>query len=226
MSATNRVLLAFSTGVLLCFIAIEITNRSSFSVPPFAELAAYAAGWIPLTFVVVLLAASTGFRSFPSKIGLNFRPIDLLWGVAVALLARVVSGVVEIIATGHLFGGSATLGTPVHDSLWVIGAILAPVIISPVVEEVFFRGLLLFALKTATSRRRSFTVGTIVVSSLAFAALHLTQSPSTSYSAHIAVITLLFALVLSALTTLTGRLGGAIVAHVVFNALVILPALS
>lgn len=201
-----------------------------------ALLLGYLAVWVPLAGAVVLAiqlelashALSTGVRrSFLGELGVRFRPIDLLWGVAIGLLCRVVAGLLEIAAYGQLGTSAPTLGEPGYDAWWLFGALIAPVVIAPVVEEVFFRGLLLrAALGYATLRAvRRPVVAAVSVSAVAFALVHVVQASSVSAGLVVGVSTLLFGMAAGTVVAMTGRLGGAIIAHVTFNALVVVPAL-
>lgn len=90
---------------------------------------------------------------------------------------------------------------------------IALVVVAPVVEELFFRGLLLGALRARMRDRYA-----VVVSAVIFGATHFQplQFPG------LAAAGLLFA----ALTVRTGRLGAAIAAHAAFNAVTVAFLLS
>jgi membrane protease YdiL (CAAX protease family) len=81
-------------------------------------------------------------------------------------------------------------------------------VVAPIVEEIFFRGLILRALQ-----RRMSTGWAIVVSAALFGAAHLEplQFPAL----------FVFGLVAAILATRTGRLGPGIWAHVAFNAVAV-----
>lgn len=90
--------------------------------------------------------------------------------------------------------------------------VLAVVLIAPIVEEWFYRGMLL-----ATLARRIGVIGAAVVSSVVFALVHQ----------DLIVMPGLFclALILSWLTMRTARIGPAIVAHMAFNATTVIQLL-
>ena len=106
--------------------------------------------------------------------------------------------------------------------------ILAPVVFSPFIEELFFRGLVLRAAGRAAADNgaaQRWALGiAVVVSAITFALIHLINAGSPTAVLVIGVSTFVFGLGAAALAAVTGRVGGAIVAHVVFNALVVLPA--
>jgi membrane protease YdiL (CAAX protease family) len=91
--------------------------------------------------------------------------------------------------------------------------ILVVVVAAPLVEEIFFRGLVLRALE-----RRIGTAWAIVASSVIFGLTHfeLLQLPALA----------LFGLVAAVLVQRTGRLGTAMVAHLAFNGLAVIALLS
>jgi len=93
-----------------------------------------------------------------------------------------------------------------HNLLWLASAIVAPAIFAPIVEEVFFRGLVLPAIGVNW-------IG-VVGSAVIFSTVHLV------YGFHplIAVTTFIAGLVFGALAVRTRRIGPSIAAHVVFNA--------
>ena len=94
------------------------------------------------------------------------------------------------------------------------------VLVTPVVEELFFRGLMLRALDDALAAAGRAIAGTVavVVSSAVFVLLHTLPSGE-NVSVGLIVATLGVGVGCGILTLVTGRLGGAIVAHVVFNAI-------
>ncbi|WP_292834505.1 CPBP family intramembrane glutamic endopeptidase [Microbacterium sp.] len=152
------------------------------------------------------LARATGIR--------EWRLTDLVLGLGIGLVVR---AVVEIFAptTGTLAGplaGALPLGTLV---VIVLGAVL----VSPFVEEWFFRGLVLRALVDALSgagRMPAATVA-IVVSTAAFSALHFVTSGGYVSIAQL-IGTVGVGVGCGTLAVLTGRLGGAMAAHATFNA--------
>jgi membrane protease YdiL (CAAX protease family) len=230
--ATLGVLLAVGFVVLVGFTSARLW----ISDPQVNLLLSYLAVWVPLGGAVVF--AGVGSRrqvgagsvagslaaSLARGLGLRFRPIDLLWGLAVGLLARVVASLVEIAGYGQMGGSAAVLGTPVHDAWWLFGALLAPAIIAPFIEEVFFRGLLLRAVAGATAAARPVALAVaVVVSGAVFALVHIVEVGPGTVALVVGVSTFVFGVGAASIAAATGRIGGAIVAHVTFNALVVVP---
>ena len=194
-----------------------------------STLLAYLVVWVPLLGAVLIFCFGFGSRSLVRDIGLRFRPLDLLWGLTVGVVARVLATIVEIAGYGQMGTGGATLGEPVRDLWWLFAVFLAPVLLSPVIEEMFFRGLVLPSVRGAASGTGvspAVAAGTaVVVSAALFALVHVIDTGSVTATVVIGLSTFLFGLGAAGLTVATGRLGGAIVAHITFNALVVVPAL-
>ena len=191
-----------------------------------ALLVSYLAVWLPLSAAALVASLRHGSSSLARDFGLRFRPIDLLWGLAIGLLARVVASLIEIAVYGQIGTAAPTLGVPVYDAWWLFGALLAPVVLAPVIEELFFRGLLLRAVRGALRGNQVLaTILAIAVSGAAFALVHVLLVPSVPAFAAVGLSSLIFGLAAATIAVLTGRLGGAIIAHVTFNALVVLPAI-
>ena len=173
--------------------------------------------------------AGNSIRSGRSLLRLSIRPIDLIWGLGVGLLARTVASLIEILGFGSIGTAEATFGETVYDGWWLFGALLAPVLLAPFVEELFFRGLVLRAVygRVATLGAAHWAAPIAVgVSGLTFALMHLvTIDPgSTVTVVVVGASTAIFGLAAAALALATNRIGGAIVAHVTFNGLVVVPA--
>jgi uncharacterized protein len=160
----------------------------------------------------VLYAGSKGdgaVRDF----GVSVRPLDVPIGLALGVALQTVALSALYWPIFWLTGtDSGELSRPAEELAeraggpvsWLLFAVLVG-IIAPVVEEIFYRGLFINAL-----RKRGATVAVaIAVSSVVFAAMHLQvlQFPGL----------LLFGLVSAFLATRTGRLGPSIFTHIGFN---------
>jgi membrane protease YdiL (CAAX protease family) len=216
------------TAVVLVIALNELSLRGLVHDPQLGELLSYLVVWLPLLAATFAFCFLRGSGSIVRDIGLRFRPLDLLWGLTLGVVARVVATVLEIAGYGRMGSAGAILDEPAHDLWWVVMVILAPVLVSPFIEELFFRGLVLRAVSRAAVDNgavRRWALGTaVVVSAATFALVHLVNAGSSTGALVIGLSTFLLGLGAGALAAVTGRLGGAIVAHVVFNALVVLPA--
>ncbi|MEC5182996.1 membrane protease YdiL (CAAX protease family) [Cryobacterium sp. MP_3.1] len=216
-------------AVLLVAGLNSLLSRGAVLDQQLGTLLGYLVAWVPFLGAVLIFCFGFGTRSLVRDIGLRFRPLDLLWGLTVGVVARVLATIVEIAGYGQMGSAGATLGEPVRDLWWWFLVFLAPVVLSPLIEEMFFRGLVLRSVQGATSGRgvsAAVAGGTaVVVSAVVFALVHVINTGSMTATVVIGLSTFLFGLGAGALAVLTGRLGGAIVAHVTFNALVVVPAL-
>lgn len=190
---------------------------------------AYLVVWVPLGVAVVLAARGARRAGAPPPWSRPlFRPIDLLWGVGVAFVMRGVAAGIELAILGRMSGTGLQL--EIDPALAWFVLLAAPVLIGPVVEEFFFRGVTLPALRGATdasgARRSTSTAISLIVSALVFAALHTLESASPALALVTALSTFAFGLAAGCLVVFTGRLGAALVAHVGYNGLLMVLLVS
>lgn len=198
---------------LILTIVLVISAPVWFRGSALSPLLGYLAVWVPLLGAV--LVAIVCSRSVATGFGLSIRPIDLLWGIGVGLLLRVAAILIEI----TVYGRAAPAAT-LDDGWLLFTAVLPPTVIAPVVEELFFRGLLLRTLERLAGRD---TV--VAVSSTAFAARHLLTATTLAQLLVVGLSTFAFGVAAGALAVVTRRIGGAIIAHVALNAVVVVPGL-
>jgi membrane protease YdiL (CAAX protease family) len=177
-----------------------------------------AALLLPLATAVVvgaLLAAGPGRRA--DSLGLaRVRTSYIVLGVLSGLIMR---AIVELFwpsagRIGGSFGGDALLSTTV--------AVVGVVLIAPVVEELFFRGLMqrtLLQLVTGDAASRAPLAGAAVVfiTTAAFVTLHLAPAGATA-SWGLAVGLALTGIVCGILSVVSRSTWPAIAAHITFNA--------
>lgn len=184
---------------------------------PVAPLGGYLVVWLPLLVSILVIRLDRSRRDTgPVAVRWRLHPIDLLWGAAIGLLLRIVVSVLEIAVYGALpatAGGAVPLGSAAQIATFVIG-FLAVTVVAPAVEEGFFRGTLLPALIGSLGGRRWTPV---VISAIAFAGLHLLTVSSAPQALVVGLGTFLVGLCTAAVAVLTGRLGPALIAHIVFN---------
>jgi len=174
--------------------------------------------WIGLVGAPVLATRRKGSGSLATDFGWRFRWIDLAFGAAAALVALVVVVPVVGLLLRPLLG-DPDVSQPVRNLVdeargpALVGLFLIAAVGAPLVEELFFRGLLLRSVQKSLG-----TVWAIAGSSVFFGLAHPNDLP---YQAQIVVMVALAALavVLATLAVRTGRLGASIVAHAVFNAI-------
>ncbi|MEV5071128.1 CPBP family intramembrane metalloprotease [Microbacterium sp. LMI12-1-1.1] len=180
---------------------------------PWAAASATVLIWIGMLGPIVWAFT----RSRPIGL-LRLRAIDLLYGLVPGALLRTTQGWIE-----GLDGSAATLPTLLQvDGSWALSTIaldvVAPIVVAPLVEEFFFRAVVLVALYTVL--RRPFgklTAG--LVAALASTALFVLVHGISGDGGASGVVSLsLLGMVCALLVLLTGRIWGAVLVHAVYNA--------
>lgn len=174
--------------------------------------------WVGLLGAAVLFSRVKGTGSVARDLGLAITlPVDLLVGAVAGLVSQL--AVIPLLyypfehadpTLKHRLDAPARADTGAAHGAWQVAVLLLFLTVgAPIVEELFFRGLILRGL----TRWAGPAVG-IVGSALAFGAAHfeLLQLPGL----------VLFGLVLGVLAHRAGRLGPCIVAHAAFNAVPVL----
>lgn len=199
--------LLLGAGILLATLADRLVGGTLGSALSLAALWGGMLAAIILAFV----------RSRPRML-LRFHPFDLLYGIVLGVLLRFTQGFLEIAGTGTAAWPTAgTLDGSLPASFWFDG-VLAPVVIAPLLEEFFFRAVLVVAIFTAVRRMtnsRSWAgFAAIAVTTVLFIGLHLVFDTYTWWS----VATLaLVGIVCAGLVVATARIWGAVLTHIVFN---------
>jgi len=179
-----------------------------------------AAPWAPLASTVVLwagLGAAIAFaflRGRPAGL-LRFRPTDLLWGLGLGIALRMMQGWVSG-ADAASFPSAVSLDGSLPSGWWLTDALPAGVI-APVVEEFFFRAVVLVAVYQLLRRGVGGVAAgmtALLVSAGGFVLLHATAGVLTlSDGIQLFAVGATCALVV----LLTGRIWGAVLTHVVYN---------
>jgi len=193
-------------------------------------------GWLPFVTVVLVASFLRGRRSLAADFGLRFRLIDVAIGVLCGILLRFVAvGLAELVRV--VAGAPATpfTGGVGGDPVWfVLTAVVAASLITPVIEELYFRGLLLRSIRNAVlgqrddgdaparlavsdARRRLAAIVAVAGSALLFMLFHLEGVPESPAAVSRLLTLFVFGLVLGSLALFTRRLGPSILTHVVFN---------
>lgn len=207
------------------------------------ELANFVSGLVAyggLLVVIVIASRRLGLRSLAADFGLRFRPVDLAIGLGIGVVGRIFTIMLTAIAitvTGYApERGNFVLSA---EPLWIIlnGFVIA-VIVAPIMEELFFRGLFLRSVRNRVLRsagreqpagertQKRAVVLAIAASSIAFMGLHLYQASDWTLFIILAGSTLFVGVVNGIVAVATGRLGGAIVGHMVFNGSAVLLSLA
>lgn len=167
-----------------------------------------------------LASRRKGLRSLRADFGLWVRPRDLAIGLGLGLAAIAAAGIAGVLID-RAFGTDDTSNIPIDDLVGageIVAFALTVAVITPIIEELFFRGLLL---RSFLKRGRS-VWASILLSTLVFVVPHLAAATDlaelVSLTVSIAILGASFALA----CWLTGyRLGAPIVAHMTVNGLAV-----
>jgi membrane protease YdiL (CAAX protease family) len=236
----------FAIGLGAFVVIIVAVNVLALFLPTDAQgpllFAAVLAGYGALFVTTLLASRRRGTGSLGRDFGLRFRPVDLAIGLGVGIAAKIAGAVVAVPLVG-LTGGVPTSNVPAqNDLVWIVlNTVVATTLVAPVVEELFFRGLLLRAIRNGLLRGRAAhpradppdarrvrraLLGSVLISSAVFMLVHLYQAPDLTTLLVLGSSTLLLGLANAVLATRTGRLGPGIVAHMVFNGVTVLGFLA
>lgn len=211
-------------GVAILSLGVAViagTAIITFVGAEWAALAAQLTLWAGLLVGIVWAFA----RSRPIGL-LRISAADVVFGLALGILLRFAQGWVETATGGSgAFPSYPTIGGQLGSD-FLLTEVISPVVIAPVLEELFFRAVVLVCVYTLLRRRFGKLMAGIaagLVSTGLFVLLHsLTLVPTVGDVISLALL----GLVCSALVLLTGRIWGAILTHVVYNGTFVLLALA
>jgi membrane protease YdiL (CAAX protease family) len=171
--------------------------------------------WAGMLGSCLYVSRRYGSGSLVRDFALRIRPVDLLFGTGAGLVGLVVSDVVGAGFAGSRFAGSNTqilTGQKGNGAGFVIVTLIVA-LGAPMFEELFFRGLI----RTALASRLGPT-GAVWAQAGLFGLAH--YEPGSGLG-NISVMVAIgcFGVVLGYTAKLTGRLGGGMVAHSLFNTL-------
>ncbi len=157
-------------------------------------------------------------HSIAYDFGWRFQPIDIAYGLGIGGLMLFLAAVVSFLVSSLVGldpGADESTNTQIisdaADGPAFVIIFVAAVVLAPIVEELFFRGLCLRAIE-----KRFGTVAGVLGSTFLFTLPHFTN-PSLAGTAVLFAAIGTVGLVLAILTVKTGRLGAAVIAHAVFN---------
>lgn len=172
--------------------------------------------WIGMVGAAVVASHRKGAGTLAEDFGLKAKWSDIGLGVLVAFAVQLL----VLPAIAYLLRpllGQPEVSGPVQDlldrsqGLAFAGLILSVAVGAPIVEELFFRGLLLRALQ-----RRVPDWAAVAVSAVAFGIAHGSALPVDGVILVMVSLTV-FGAILAVMAIRTGRLGPSIVTHAVFN---------
>jgi len=177
-----------------------------------APAAAQAVIWVSLAAPVVVAWS----RSRPLGL-LRFRGLDVVYGVVFGVILRFCQGVIAQSEGGPVSWPSVpSIPGTLPDGFF--GDVVGGVAVAPMLEELFFRGVVLVCAYTAVRRwsgRIAGGVAATAISTALFVGAHLLVAP---ISASDVWALALVGVVAAALVLGTGRIWAAVATHVVFNA--------
>jgi len=175
--------------------------------------------WVGLLGAPLLVARRKG-RGVVADFGLSIRPMDVPLGLVIGVVCQFV--LVPLVSlpwvwllgknTDDLSDPARELADKATDPLGVGLLVVIVVIGAPIVEELFFRGLL-----QRSVGRRLGAAAAVAITALVFAVTHFQTLQFPALAA--------FGAVLGLLALRTGRLGPGIVAHLAFNAVTVIALL-
>lgn len=208
------VLVALAVVVLLARAVSSVARTGGLPSPIAQVLAADLAVWVPLALGAWWVLRKSSPDALVRRLGLGWA--DVVAAVGIVVVCRGLDAGLSITFSGSTgLSPRATLGTP--DGLLLAVSAIGVCLVSPVLEEIVFRGILQRRLATGLTPRTRFLA--VVLTAFVFALVHvLIGSPVTTVAGfEVFVTTLVLGLLTGTLVAMTGRLGGAILAHVLFN---------
>jgi membrane protease YdiL (CAAX protease family) len=196
--------------------------------------------WIGLLGTAVWACRRHGSGNLVRDLGLHFRWVDLAIGLGAGLGLRLVIGIWTVVYT-RISGQTPTgnlqpiLGSGLGTGAWLAINVLVIAVVGPLIEEIFFRGLGLRSALASLWRRAGrprfadpkrrvwYASG---ATSLLFAGLHVSEVSDLGSAVVLLPGLFLAGWVLARLTIWSGRLGPAVITHVVFNGVAVVALLA
>jgi len=213
-------------GIIASVIVIATSGSSAVSdlgdLPLGALVISLMAGWPGFVGWPAVASWTKGQRSLVKDFGLGIDAVDLGWGVlggVIALSLSVLAGIVWRLLSQDPEPSNAGF-LPSRPSVFGAVVLLALVAVcTPIVEELFFRGLVLRSVG-----RRFGLPWAVVASSIVFGLLHFQGGGA--HGLFISGVTATYGAVFALLVVRAGgRLGPSIVAHMVVNGVGVIGAL-
>ncbi|MFJ4221397.1 lysostaphin resistance A-like protein [Curtobacterium luteum] len=208
---------ALVVAVLLSSVARSLTLRGPVDGAVLQVLVRDAAVWLPLASGIAWVGRRSG-RDLRARLGLGLG--DLVVALGIVVVARVVDAVVSVALTGSTgLAPVPSLGRP--DVGLLLTSAIGIVLVSPALEELFFRGCVQRLLAAELPPRARWLA--VLVSATAFGLAHLFLGAATTTLDGLQVFatTFVLGLLTGTLVALTDRIGGAVLAHVLFNAVAV-----
>jgi membrane protease YdiL (CAAX protease family) len=195
-------------------------------------------------FYVVILAyliavsRRRGTGSLRRDFGFELRWVDLAIGLGLFIVIQIIDVETYNFAIGVLHlpvAPVSNVSLPKSEVLAIMYGIGVAGFLAPIAEELFFRGLVLRAVRNVVIKRSKFETLAptarakrtgILVSALVFAAFHLYEAQNLTMLFTLGVSIFLFGFLMAWIATRTGRLGPSIVGHILTNSAAAIALLS
>jgi uncharacterized protein len=202
---------------ILGAVAIVVSGEED---GPALLIAGFIGLWLPLVGAALIASAAFGSGSIKRDLGFSIEMGDLWRGLLVGLVGLAAASAVQLALSPFpwLTGTNTNyIDDQAGTTAGAIVVVFSTMIGAPIVEELFFRGLLqrsLFKLG----------VGAVVVQAAIFGFIHVTPEEGLgNIGIMLGVGT--FGLVLGLAARRFGRLGPSVVGHALFNAAAVIPLL-
>ncbi|HVF32880.1 MAG TPA: type II CAAX endopeptidase family protein [Acidimicrobiales bacterium] len=219
--ALGLALAGFFVGIVLAgILGLVAIAASGDDDGPGLLIGSFVGLWIPLVGAALLASFAFGTRSPRRDLGLRLERADLGLGVLVGVAGLLAATAVQLLLSPfpELTGTNTNFVEEQADS--VIGTIVVAIstmVGAPIVEELFFRGLV----QRALDRLRWLAV---VAQAFVFGLIHVTPEEGLG-NVGIVLGVGAFGFVLGVAVKRWGRLGPAIIGHALFNAAAVVPLL-
>lgn len=200
-------------AVLALGVGVLGANAAALLLPPgIAGLASQLVIWVIFAAAVVFALR----RSRPRGL-LRFRALDVLYAVVFGVALRFAQGAIEGAGGAPAAWPSLlTVDGSLPDGFFVEA--FAGTVVAPTLEEFFFRGVILVAAYSVFRRLSGHVAGGIAAAAVSVGLFVVSHLLLSAVDAAGVISLALLAAVASALVLGTGRLWGAVLTHIVFNA--------
>ncbi|WP_175472168.1 MULTISPECIES: CPBP family intramembrane glutamic endopeptidase [unclassified Curtobacterium] len=208
------VLVAIAVAVVLSRLVTGVARSGALPSPVVQVLAADLVVWVPLALGVWWVLRRSAPVALVRRLGLGWP--DAVAAIGVAVVCRGLDAGLSVLFSGTTgLTPPVTLGPP--DVVPLVVAAVGVCVVSPVLEEVVFRGVLQRRLASELTPRTRFLA--VLLTAFLFALLHLLLGAggTTLAGFQVFVTTFVLGLLTGVLVAMTDRLGGAVLAHVLFN---------
>lgn len=211
-------------GIIAAVVLLSTATRTDGDELGLGVIAvSVVAGWPGFLGWPVAATWFKGQRSLAKDFGMRIRPVDIGWGALGgmgALLVSTLAGVMWRLLSDAPEPSNAGFLPSRPSAGTALALLLLVAVCTPIVEELFFRGLFL----RAVGRRWGLPVG-VVASSIVFGLMH--YQGGGLHGLFISAVTASYGAVFAVLVIRAGgRLGPSIVAHMVVNGVGVIAALS